>query len=1062
MKIFHAFPLFNHSKNSNLSPAAALFAVAVFLFSAADVSTQSKFSNDDIRPVKTRRMSPNMERYHSPKDEIQLSAGVAARGRSAADGNIDPSFNASVTESYGYVNKTIVQPDGKIIAVGSFGYSDGAPTYGVARFNADGTLDAGFNTGTGSSTYVRAVALQADGKILVGGWFTIFNGQAVKRIVRLNSDGSVDSSFSTVVNFASQIEDIAVQPDGKILVGGGFSISGSRLVRLNNDGTLETAFSGFTSTVYKIVYTSDGKILVGKSPGSPARGIARINNDGTADSTFNPGNGPSGTVYEIVVQPDGKIILGGLFDSFNGTPTDAIVRINDNGSLDTAFEFVTPSGLLYLENSALALQPDGKILASYYKEDDTGNVTRVARFNADATLDPTFTTGNAEGYIVADINLTGDGKALLGGAFISYNNQQHLRLLKLNSDGTTDNAFNPSVSSLGVVWDVKKQTDGKVLIAGDFAFVNGVRTNGIARLNTDGTLDNTFNSGAGFNGYVNEMAIQPDGKIVAVGIFISYDNNPAIYAARLNANGSLDLNLYPESANFLSITPYSVALQPDGKILIGGNIATSSPFGILPAIRLNAGGGLDNTFNAPRPQNAPNVLSLILQPNGKIVIGGLFFSTPSFPRTGVARLNSDGTLDSAPFAGSGNVYALTQRPDGTVYAGGSTVTRYNSEGVLDTTLNTGSGLDNVIRAIAAQPDGKIIIGGHFTTYNGTSVNRIARINVNGSLDTSFNTGSGTTGAVFALAIENDGKILVGGQFYAYNNTQKFSLFRLQNTAPIARAPFDFDGDGKTDISIFRPSNGEWWYRRSIDGGNYAAQFGNSADKLVPGDYTGDGKTDIAIFRPSTGEWFILRSEDGSYYSFPFGTSGDIPAVGDFDGDGKADQAVFRPSDTTWYIRRSSDGGFTIQQFGASNDVPAVADYDGDGKSDIAIWRVSVGEWWIQKSSNSSVVAFQFGNSADKPVQGDYTGDGKADVAIYRPSTGEWFILRSEDFSYYSFPFGASGDIPTPGDYDGDGKADAAVFRPSDTNWYLQRTTAGFTAILFGFPTDKPVPNAFVP
>ncbi|MET0753143.1 MAG: FG-GAP-like repeat-containing protein, partial [Pyrinomonadaceae bacterium] len=279
------------------------------------------------------------------------------------------------------------------------------------------------------------------------------------------------------------------------------------------------------------------------------------------------------------------------------------------------------------------------------------------------------------------------------------------------------------------------------------------------------------------------------------------------------------------------------------------------------------------------------------------------------------------------------------------------------------------------------------------------------------------------------------------------------------TILLKHAQFDFDGDGKTDISIFRPSVGEWWYSRSSDGGNYAAQFGNSADKLVPGDFTGDGRADIAIWRPSTGEWFILRSEDGSYYSYPFGTSGDIPAVGDFDGDGKADSAVFRPSDTTWYIRRSSDSGFTIQQFGASGDAPAVADYDGDGKSDIAIWRASVGEWWIKKSSNSSVVAFQFGNSADKPVQGDYTGDGKADVAIYRPSSGEWFILRSEDFSYYSFPFGASGDIPTPGDYDGDGKADAAVFRPSDTNWYLQRTTAGFTAILFGFPTDKPVPNA---
>ncbi|MET0753317.1 MAG: DUF3500 domain-containing protein [Pyrinomonadaceae bacterium] len=273
---------------------------------------------------------------------------------------------------------------------------------------------------------------------------------------------------------------------------------------------------------------------------------------------------------------------------------------------------------------------------------------------------------------------------------------------------------------------------------------------------------------------------------------------------------------------------------------------------------------------------------------------------------------------------------------------------------------------------------------------------------------------------------------------------------------------DFDGDSKTDISVFRPSTGVWWINRSASSATFAAQFGVSTDKIVPGDYTGDGLTDIAVFRPVSGEWFILRSENYSYYSYAFGANGDLPAVGDFDGDGKSDTAVFRPSDTNWYIRRSSDGGATIQQFGASGDVPAVEDYDNDGKSDIAIWRASAGQWWIQKSSNSSVVTFQFGTSTDKPVQGDYTGDGLADVAIWRPSTGEWFILRSEDFSYYSFPFGANGDTPAPGDYDGDGKFDAAVFRSTDTNWYIQRSTAGTLIRNFGVSGDTPVPSAFIP
>ncbi|MFN6964199.1 MAG: FG-GAP repeat domain-containing protein [Pyrinomonadaceae bacterium] len=279
----------------------------------------------------------------------------------------------------------------------------------------------------------------------------------------------------------------------------------------------------------------------------------------------------------------------------------------------------------------------------------------------------------------------------------------------------------------------------------------------------------------------------------------------------------------------------------------------------------------------------------------------------------------------------------------------------------------------------------------------------------------------------------------------------------------ARPPFDFDGDQKTDISVFRPNaNAEWWMLRSSNGSVYASQFGTSSDVPTPADFTGDGKTDIAFYRPSAGQWFVLRSEDQTFYAFPFGVNTDTPAPADYDGDGRADAAVYRPGGT-WFIARST-GGVQTTQFGIAGDKPVAADYNGDGKADIAVFRPSGGsgsaEWWILYSSGGTFAA-AFGSSTDKTVPGDYTGDGKADIAFFRPSNGNWFVLRSENQSFFAFPFGTSGDQIAPGDYDGDGKFDAAVYRASAQTWYVNRSTGGVQIVNFGAASDQAVPSIYV-
>lgn len=268
--------------------------------------------------------------------------------------------------------------------------------------------------------------------------------------------------------------------------------------------------------------------------------------------------------------------------------------------------------------------------------------------------------------------------------------------------------------------------------------------------------------------------------------------------------------------------------------------------------------------------------------------------------------------------------------------------------------------------------------------------------------------------------------------------------------------FDFDGDERADLGVFRPSNG-WWYFYCSSDGFIAHRFGQNGDWPVAHDYDGDSKTDTAVFRH--GIWYRLRSTTNTLDSVSWGEVGDIPVPADYDADGRADIVVFRPSTGQWFTISSQAQTSSVKNFGTNGDIPVPADFDGDQIADITVFRPSNGTWYRLNSSNGgSFVVRQFGQPGDVPLTGDFDADGRSDLTVWRPSDSNWFIQTSgNDFRVVNF--GVPTDTPVPADYDGDGRTDVAVYRPSNGNWYrINSATSTFYAQSFGEAADIPAPS----
>ncbi len=883
------------------------------------------------------------------------------------DGSVDRTFGEGMVGADGSVRTIVIQSDANILVGGLFTNVNGQVNNRITRLLATGltpgAVDPKFTFGAtndlsratnGANGAVNTIALQLDGKILIGGDFTQFNGRTRNRLTRVNSDGSLDPTINFGAGANGPVSSIVVQPDRKILIGGGFtaydtvpalhlarihggSISGSgqlqfteafpsanetdanAVVSIRRTGgttgqltvnfvtlTNDTAVAGvdFTPVTNTIVFPEAETFqnvliplkrntnaledrfieviltnLVGNgSLGAQPRASVRIvNNDSivqfsrpdysvaedfgpgaatitvqrrgstaaamsvdfvTVDQsgagfatagadygavnttmTFAPGEAARTVAVPIfddtLVEGDERVTL--LLTNLVGlgviaTNTSSLTIV-DNDFAPGQIEFVsaTYSGLESSRQLVVRLRRVGgtsRVVSVQYNtapggdnpasapSDYTPVVGGIVSFS-DGVTDQSFTI-----QLVDDPLVEGNETFLVvlsnptGGATISGSNTATAIIVDDDlPSGSLDRTFDPGSGANGDVRVVQVDTNKNnlIMLGGSFTRYNGVDRSHIARINVDAALDNTFDPGAGPDGSVADLSIDTDGKFTIGGQFNTVRGLFLNRVARLQADASPD----PSFALPLGLNAEvsEVLRQSDGKVVIGGTFDVVDAAILNHIARLNADGTVDIGFN-PGGGTDGNVTALALQPDGKILVGGLYSRLDGVVKSGLVRLNPNGTVDNSfNTTGAGAVGGAVQDilvltngqivivGDFTSYNGTSRsrVARVNADGSLDTTFDAGAGPNSTVYAVAQQADGKLIIVGDFTTVSGANRNRIARLNANGSHDDGFKPGSGANDSILTVAIQpEDGRILIGGRFTQVDNEPRARIARLNN------------------------------------------------------------------------------------------------------------------------------------------------------------------------------------------------------------------------------------------------------------------------------------------